>query len=105
MKSGLVTTILQYQEPAQAYRLMNLLSLVGAVSEGMFRPEDAKPGLLAVAHPEGIDPVGLATAVGILQPLAGKTLEEKLKARWPGGIPADKAMHGPSADADLSPAP
>ena len=105
LPSGLATTVLQYDTPSQGYQLMNLFSLLQGLGEGIFQPENGKPGLLAVAHPQGIDAVRLATAIGIPQPLAGKTLVEKLKTRWPAGIPADKVMHGPPAGADLSPAP
>jgi len=96
VKSGLGTTILQYEQPAQVYQLMNLLAMLGAVCEGMFQPEGDKPGLLAVAHPEGIDPVGLAIAVGIPQPLAGSSLVQKLKARWPGDNADRMIEHGPA---------
>lgn len=105
-KSGLVTTIVQYEKAAQGYQLMNLFALLEGLSEGIFQPEEGKPGLLAVAHPETIDPVGVAKAIGIPQPLAETSLVEKLQARWPKGThgsPGGRLSPVPRSDEDHEP--
>jgi hypothetical protein len=61
------TAYLHITDQAEAVLLHAVLRLVGADSFVVFPPTGDRPGVLAVAHQEGLDPVGLAESIGIPQ--------------------------------------
>jgi hypothetical protein len=61
-------TWLRYGQEAELITLVHILRALGADSEAVFPPKGDQPGLLVVSHPEFVDPVLLAEAIGIQQP-------------------------------------
>lgn len=57
-------SVLYYAQDGDFHRLCAVLRLVGCEPEGGLGAEDGRPGMMAVAHPDHVDAVGLAACVG-----------------------------------------
>lgn len=60
--------LLHYPDLRAVHRLTAVLTEHGCRCEAFFRPAAGHPGVLAVAHPETLDPVQVAEAMGYPQP-------------------------------------
>jgi hypothetical protein len=61
-------TVLRFMEEGEARLLLDLFALLRSDAQVVIPPENGRPGMLVVSHLEGLDPVGLAEAIGISQP-------------------------------------
>lgn len=62
-------TCLSYSNEIEFYSLSAVFAILGAECRSLLPPGEDRPGTMIVGHASQIDPVALAEAVGITQPL------------------------------------